>query len=45
MTSKQSLPSESAHSDPGFEIGWDFAHYRLVTPVEQLLPGNPVRYG
>jgi hypothetical protein len=45
MTSKPGLPSESASSDPGFEIGWDFAHYRLVPPVEQLLPGNPVRDG
>ncbi len=45
MTSSPVLPSASIHSHPGFEIGWDFAHYRLVPPVEQLLPGNPVRYG
>lgn len=45
MTSSVVLPSASIQSDPGFEIGWDFAHYRLVPPVEQLLPGNPVREG
>lgn len=45
MTSSPVLPSASIHSDPGFEIGWDFAHYRLVPPIEQLLPGHPVRNG
>lgn len=45
MTSNPSLRSGSAQADPAFEIGWDFAHYRLVPPVEQLLPGNPVRDG
>lgn len=45
MTSSPSLPAAPASADPGFEIGWDFAHYRLVPPVEQLLPGNPVRGG
>lgn len=45
MTSSHRLPSASAQPDPGFEIGWDFAHFRLVPPVEQLLPGNPVRDG
>jgi len=45
MTSSHHLPATSPHSDPGFEIGWDFAHYRLVPPAEQLLPGNPVRDG
>ncbi len=45
MTSSHRLPATSPHSDPGFEIGWDFAHYRLVPPAEQLLPGNPVRDG
>ncbi|HOX69795.1 MAG TPA: hypothetical protein PKV56_18260 [Burkholderiaceae bacterium] len=45
MTSSHRLPSASAHTDPGFAIGWDFAHFRLVPPVEQLLPGNPVRDG
>jgi hypothetical protein len=45
MTSSPPLPPASAHPDPGFEIGWDFAHHRLVPPAEQLLPGNPVRDG
>lgn len=45
MTSSPILPLASAHSDHGFEIGWDFAHYRLVPPAEQLLPENPVRDG
>ena len=45
MTSSHRLPAESPHADPGFEIGWDFAHYRLVPPVEQLLSGNSVRDG
>jgi len=45
MKSSHRLPDASPQSDPGFEIGWDFAHYRLVPPVEQLLSGNPVRDG
>ncbi len=45
MTSNQDYPHLLPHSDPGFEIGWDFAHYRLTPPVEQLLPTNPVRLG
>ena len=45
MTSSHRLPSAPAYSDPGFEIGWDFAHFRLAPPAEQLLPGNPVRDG
>ena len=45
MTSSRT-PSLPPHlSDPGFEIGWDFAHYRLVPPAEHLLAGNPVRDG
>ncbi len=45
MTSIPPLSSACSHSDPGFEIGWDFAHHRLVPPAEHLLPGNPVRDG
>ena len=29
----------------GFEIGWDFAHYRLTPPPAQLTDGSPVRQG
>lgn len=32
-------------ADPGFEIGWDYAHHRLVPPAELLLEGNPIRQG
>jgi len=28
-----------------FEIGWDFAHYRLTPPPEALADGHPVRQG
>ena len=45
MTPSRDLPSPSTLADPGFEIGWDYAHYRLIPPAEQLLPGNPVRDG
>lgn len=45
MSSSHRLPSAPAYSDPGFEIGWDFAHFRLVPPAEQFLSGNPVRDG
>lgn len=29
----------------GFEIGWDYAHYRLTPPPEALADGQPVRQG
>lgn len=29
----------------GFEIGWDYAHYRLTPPPEALAEGHPVRQG
>jgi hypothetical protein len=29
----------------GFEIGWDYAHYRLTPPPEALANGHPVRQG
>ncbi len=28
-----------------FEIGWDFAHYRLTPPADHLHEGHPVRQG
>jgi hypothetical protein len=31
--------------DVAFELGWDYAHYGCVPPVEQLHPSNPVRQG
>jgi hypothetical protein len=29
----------------GFELGWDYAHYRLTPPAEALPDGHPVRQG
>jgi hypothetical protein len=29
----------------GFEIGWDYAHYRLTPPPEHLAQAHPVRQG
>jgi hypothetical protein len=29
----------------GFEIGWDYAHYRLTPPPDHLYEGHPVRQG
>jgi hypothetical protein len=29
----------------GFEIGWDYAHYRLTPPPEALADGHPVHQG
>ena len=45
MTSSKLLTATPAPSDPGLEVGWDLAHYRLVPLVEELLSGNPVRDG
>lgn len=45
MTPMPSRRERTEFPDPGFEIGWDFAHHRLVPPAEHLLPGNPVRSG
>ncbi|MCE2660517.1 MAG: hypothetical protein LW854_20105 [Rubrivivax sp.] len=45
MSPFPSLPTEQAPSNTAFEIGWDFAHHRLVPPAEHLMPGNPVRSG
>ena len=35
----------AAADTTGFEIGWDFAHYRLTPPPQDLAPGHPVRQG
>lgn len=42
------LPTPQPASDferRGFEIGWDFAHYRLTPPADHLHDGHPVRQG
>lgn len=43
-------PRHPARPEPGdaaagFEIGWDYAHYRLTPPPEALADGHPVRQG
>lgn len=45
------LPFETPEAAPtafdaaGFEIGWDFAHHRLVPPPDHLHGAHPVRQG
>jgi hypothetical protein len=41
QTVRSALPVDAT----GFEIGWDFAHYRLTPPPEHLADGHPVRQG
>ena len=38
---RQASPAEAT----GFEIGWDFAHYRLTPPAQELAGRAPVRQG
>jgi hypothetical protein len=45
LTTPQHLAPATFDTDPGFEIGWDHAHHRLVPPAEHLLQGHPVRQG
>ena len=45
---EETLPAArtgNAADATGFEIGWDFAHYRLTPPPEHLTEGRPVRQG
>jgi hypothetical protein len=39
------LPAVQRTDSTAFEIGWDFAHYRLTPPPEALADGHPVRQG
>jgi hypothetical protein len=42
------LPAVRASGTPeraAFELGWDYAHYRLTPPPEALADGHPVRQG
>jgi hypothetical protein len=41
----ETLPAVHAPDSSAFEIGWDFAHYRLTPPPEALADGHPVRQG
>jgi hypothetical protein len=45
MTTKPNPLPAVFDADPAFEIGWDYAHHRLVPPAEHLLEGNPIRQG
>jgi hypothetical protein len=36
---------DTACDAAGFEIGWDFARYRIVPPPQHLHAGHPVRQG
>lgn len=49
MIHSTSAPSvahlHAASPDIGFEIGWDFAHHRLVPPADRILPNDPVSQG
>ena len=38
-------PNSSPAPDVGFELGWDYAHYRAVPPAAHLDPLSPVRHG
>ncbi|MDB5821196.1 MAG: hypothetical protein JWQ11_4836 [Rhizobacter sp.] len=35
----------TAHEQLGFELGWDYAHYRVAPPATQLDERSPVRHG
>ena len=45
----EDAPSAAQTANPvdatGFEIGWDFAHYRLTPPPQALADSHPVRQG
>jgi len=34
-----------AEDDTAFELGWDYAHYRLTPPTDALAAGHPVQQG
>lgn len=39
------LEDHPADFQTGFELGWDYARFRVTPPPAQLLDGNPVRQG
>lgn len=43
-TVRQAVPAHG-QAAAGFELGWDYAHYRLTPPTEALADGHPVRQG
>ncbi|TMH12043.1 MAG: hypothetical protein E6H58_12420 [Betaproteobacteria bacterium] len=38
-------PTVTAHEHIGFELGWDYAHYRLVPPAPYAQEPSPLRNG
>ena len=38
-------PAADGVDAAGFEIGWDYAHYRLTPPPQALAPAHPVHQG
>lgn len=38
-------PTLTAHEHIGFELGWDYAHYRLVPPAPYAQEPSPLRHG
>jgi len=38
-------PTLTAHEHIGFELGWDYAHYRLLPPAPYGLEPSPLRNG
>lgn len=38
-------PTLTAHEHIGFELGWDYAHYRLVPPAPYAFEPSPLRNG
>ncbi|HEV8691534.1 MAG TPA: hypothetical protein VGQ91_14635 [Ideonella sp.] len=45
QTEAQEARFSAEQVDPGFQLGWDYAHHGLVPPAEHLLPGHPLRQG
>ncbi len=40
-----STPSLTVHEHLGFELGWDYAHHRLVPPAPYAQEPSPLRHG
>jgi len=38
-------PVRSAHEQVGFELGWDYAHYRVALPTPYAAEASPLRDG
>jgi hypothetical protein len=38
-------PARTAHEQVGFELGWDYAHYRVALPAPYAAEASPLRDG